>query len=219
MTQACRCRQFAGSRRTIFRRLPGVPGSIGDPHVREAGTIGGSVANNDPNADYPGRLPWAWRDHHHLQAQNSGRRIFHRHVLDRARAGRDHHQDFIPDRQESRLSEVQASRRPALRWSACSCRSAASDIRVAVTGAGSNGVFRVKEFEEALKKRFAPKSLEGAEREARRPQQRHPCRRGLSRAPDRRAGAARGRGRGEAVTFFLIGAQSCGESHFAGLGA
>ena len=36
-----------------------------------------------------------------------------------------------------------------------------SDIRVAVTGAGANGVFRVKAFEEALKKRFAPKSLEG----------------------------------------------------------
>jgi aerobic carbon-monoxide dehydrogenase medium subunit len=30
-----------------------------------------------------------------------------------------------------------------------------------VTGAGSNGVFRVPSFEEALKKRFGPKSLEG----------------------------------------------------------
>jgi carbon-monoxide dehydrogenase medium subunit len=36
-----------------------------------------------------------------------------------------------------------------------------SENRVAVTGAGSNGVFRVKSFEEALKKRFSPKSLEG----------------------------------------------------------
>ncbi len=35
------------------------------------------------------------------------------------------------------------------------------EIRVAVTGAGANGVFRVKSFEEALKKRFGPKSLEG----------------------------------------------------------
>ena len=32
---------------------------------------------------------------------------------------------------------------------------------MAATGAGSNGVFRVTAFEEALKKRFAPKSLEG----------------------------------------------------------
>src|SRR5271166_2960552 len=27
--------------------------SIGDPHVRNRGTIGGSLANNDPAADYP----------------------------------------------------------------------------------------------------------------------------------------------------------------------
>ena len=36
-----------------------------------------------------------------------------------------------------------------------------SEVRVAVTGAGANGAFRVPQFEEALKKRFAPKSLEG----------------------------------------------------------
>src|SRR5207237_3707239 len=36
-----------------------------------------------------------------------------------------------------------------------------SEIRVAVTGAGASGVFRVPAFEEALKKRFAAKSLEG----------------------------------------------------------
>ncbi len=36
-----------------------------------------------------------------------------------------------------------------------------SEIRVAVTGAGASGVFRVASFEEALKKRFAAKSLDG----------------------------------------------------------
>ena len=36
-----------------------------------------------------------------------------------------------------------------------------SDIRVAVTGAGASGVFRVTAFEEALKKRFGAKSLDG----------------------------------------------------------
>ena len=36
-----------------------------------------------------------------------------------------------------------------------------SEIRVAVTGAGASGVFRVTSFEEALKKRFGAKSLEG----------------------------------------------------------
>jgi aerobic carbon-monoxide dehydrogenase medium subunit len=36
-------------------------------------------------------------------------------------------------------------------------------VRVAVTGAGSEGVFRVTAFEEALKKRFAAKALDGIE--------------------------------------------------------
>src|SRR5271155_3810156 len=33
--------------------LAHLAGLIGDPAVRHRGTIGGSVANNDPNADYP----------------------------------------------------------------------------------------------------------------------------------------------------------------------
>ncbi len=70
-----------------------------------------------------------------------------------------------------------------------------SDVRVAVTGAGSDGVFRVTAFEEALKKRFAAKALDGIDGAGRRPQQRHPRQRGISRASDRRAGAPRGRGR------------------------
>ena len=36
-----------------------------------------------------------------------------------------------------------------------------SNVRVAVTGAGSNGVFRHEAMEQALAKRFNPKSLEG----------------------------------------------------------
>jgi carbon-monoxide dehydrogenase medium subunit len=33
--------------------LAALAAGIGDPHVRHRGTIGGSLANNDPNADYP----------------------------------------------------------------------------------------------------------------------------------------------------------------------
>ena len=36
--------------------LAELAGRIGDPHVRHRGTIGGSVANNDPAADYPAAL-------------------------------------------------------------------------------------------------------------------------------------------------------------------
>jgi aerobic carbon-monoxide dehydrogenase medium subunit len=33
--------------------LAGLAGGIGDPQVRNRGTLGGSLANNDPSADYP----------------------------------------------------------------------------------------------------------------------------------------------------------------------
>ena len=36
--------------------LAALAGMIGDPHVRHMGTIGGSVANADPAADYPAAL-------------------------------------------------------------------------------------------------------------------------------------------------------------------
>jgi carbon-monoxide dehydrogenase medium subunit len=42
--------------KALRKAIPGLStlaGGIGDPHVRHKGTIGGSVANNDPAADYP----------------------------------------------------------------------------------------------------------------------------------------------------------------------
>ena len=39
--------------RTAIPSLCRLADEIGDPHVRHRGTIGGSVANNDPAADYP----------------------------------------------------------------------------------------------------------------------------------------------------------------------
>ena len=43
----------------LKKAIPGLSalaGGIGDAHVRHKGTIGGSVANNDPSADYPSAL-------------------------------------------------------------------------------------------------------------------------------------------------------------------
>ena len=104
----------------------------------------------------------------------------------------------LPDRQEGGLREV-----PQPGLGLCAGRrvrvaSAARDIRVAVTGAGSNGVFRVKSFEEALKKRFSPKSLEGMTIPADGMNARHPRQRRIPRASGRRAGAP-GAGEGVAV--------------------
>jgi aerobic carbon-monoxide dehydrogenase medium subunit len=45
--------------RVVQQAVPGLAalaGGIGDPQVRNRGTLGGSVANNDPAADYPAAL-------------------------------------------------------------------------------------------------------------------------------------------------------------------
>jgi len=140
--------------------LAHLAGLIGDPAVRHRGTIGGSIANNDPNADYP------------AACLGLGATI----VTNKRRIKAD---DFFTGMFSTALeaSEIitkvifplpkkaayQKFRNQASRFALVGVfvSKRGSDIRVAVTGAGSNGVFRVKSFEEALKKRFSPKSLEG----------------------------------------------------------
>ena len=70
-----------------------------------------------------------------------------------------YHQGQLPARRRRPPTRNSATRLRASRWSACSSPSAAGDPRGGHRR-GRNGVFRVKAFEEALKKRFSPKSLE-----------------------------------------------------------
>ena len=147
----------------LQQALPGlasVPASVGDPQVRNRGTIGGSIANNDPNADYP------------AACLGLGATI----ITNKRRIAAD---DFFTGMFSTALEEGEIITRisfpiakkaayekfkhPASGFALVGVfvSKRGSDIRVAVTGAGSNGVFRVKSFEEALKKRFAAKSLEG----------------------------------------------------------
>lgn len=149
--------------REVIENLPGlasVPASIGDPHVRQAGTIGGSIANNDPNADYPAACLGLG-----ATIVTSKRKI----------AADDFFTGMFSTALESdeiitkvsfpvaKKAAYQKFKHPASGFALVGVfvSKRGSDIRVAVTGAGSNGVFRVREFEEALKKRFSPKSLEG----------------------------------------------------------
>jgi carbon-monoxide dehydrogenase medium subunit len=147
----------------VQEALPGlasVPGSIGDPQVRNRGTIGGSIANNDPNADYPaaclGLGATIITNKRRIAADDFFTGMFSTALEDNEiitkvsfpiakKAG---YEKFKHPASGFALVGVFVSKR-------------GSEIRVAVTGAGSNGVFRVKSFEEALKKRFAAKSLEG----------------------------------------------------------
>ena len=140
--------------------LATVPASIGDPHVRLAGTIGGSIANNDPNADYPAACLGLG-----ATIITSKRKVaadeFFTGMFETA---------LEPDEIITKISfplakkaAYQKFKHPASGFALVGVfvSKRSPDIRVAVTGAGANGVFRVTAFEEALKKRFSPKSLEG----------------------------------------------------------
>ena len=147
----------------VLAALPGlaaVPGSVGDPQVRNRGTIGGSIANNDPNADYPAAVlglgATIITNKRRIAADDFFQGMFTTALEDGEIivkvsfpiAKKAAYEKFKHPASGFALVGVFVSKR-------------ASDIRVAVTGAGSNGVFRVPSFEEALKKRFAAKSIEG----------------------------------------------------------
>ncbi|MGJ4903557.1 xanthine dehydrogenase family protein subunit M [Bradyrhizobium sp. HKCCYLS2058] len=133
---------------------------IGDPAVRHRGTIGGSIANNDPTADYPAAClalgATIVTNKRKLKAEEFFLGLFTTalepdEIITKVSFPLAKKAAYVKFRnQASRyaLVGVFVARRP-------------SDVRVAVTGAGGNGVFRVPAFEEALQKRFSPKVLEG----------------------------------------------------------
>jgi len=133
---------------------------IGDPHVRNRGTIGGSIANNDPSADYPAAClaldATIVTDRRTIAADDFFQGIFTT-ALDEG--------EIIT--KVSFRAPAQGAyakfRNPASRYALVGVFVAqyADGVRVAVTGAGSNGVFRATAMEEALSRNFAPEALDG----------------------------------------------------------
>ena len=76
--------------------LAKLAGLIGDPAVRHKGTIGGSIANNDPGADYPAAVLGLGATVVTNRRDDQGRRILHRPVHDGAGGRRGHHQGRLP---------------------------------------------------------------------------------------------------------------------------
>jgi len=135
-------------------------GMIGDPAVRHMGTIGGSVANNDPTADYPAAClalgATIITNKRRIKADDFFTGMFSTplepaEIITKVSFP-------IPNKAAYQKFRNQASRYALV---GVFVAKRGSEIRVTVTGAGANGVFRVTAFEEALKKRFSPKSLEG----------------------------------------------------------
>ena len=140
--------------------LAALAGGIGDPHVRNRGTLGGSVANNDPAADYPAAV------------LGLGATI----RTDRRTIAAD---DFFDGLFTTKLSEGEIITaiefpvptragyvkfpHPASRYClvAVMVSEGPQGVRVAVTGASQQGVFRAKEIEAALAKSFTVKAIDG----------------------------------------------------------
>ena len=111
----------------LQQALPGlasVPASVGDPQVRNRGTIGGSIANNDPNADYPAAC---WGSAPPSSPTSGGSRpTISSPACSRPRWKTARSSPRSVSRSPRRRPTRSSSTRPrALRWSACSCPSAA----------------------------------------------------------------------------------------------
>lgn len=144
----------------LIPALAQLAGGIGDPHVRNRGTMGGSLANNDPAADYPAAV------------LGLGGTV----VTDRREIAAD---DYFQGLFTTALEEGEVIVRvvypvperagyvkmphPASRYCLVGVMvsKGASGVRVAVTGAGQDGVFRVPEMEARLAESFTVDALAG----------------------------------------------------------
>ncbi len=134
--------------------------AIGDPHVRHRGTIGGSVANNDPAADYPaGVLALAATVHTTKRAISAD--DFFTGLFSTALDENEIITHFDVPVPTSFAYAKFAN--PASRFALVGVAVArtASGVRVAVTGAGASGVYRLPAAEAALSSSFAASAVNG----------------------------------------------------------
>lgn len=145
--------------RTAIPALADLADGIGDPQVRNRGTIGGSIANNDPAADYPAALV----------ALGATVRTSKRELAA---------EDFFTGMFETALEEDEIVTEvsfptvekaayakfpnPASRYAIVGVFVAkgSDGVKVAVTGAGP-AVFRVAAMESALTSNFSADALNG----------------------------------------------------------
>jgi carbon-monoxide dehydrogenase medium subunit len=130
---------------------------IGDPAVRNRGTIGGSIANNDPAADYPSAVvalgATVITNKRKIAADDFFKGMFETAL----EPGEIITAVQFPIPEKAAYSKFP---NPASRYAIVGVFVAktGSGVRVAVTGAGP-GVFRQKDMEAALGKSFAPDAV------------------------------------------------------------
>lgn len=133
---------------------------IGDPHVRHMGTIGGSIANNDPAADYPAAMV-ALGATIVTNSREIAADAFFTGLFETALE----EGEIVTAVKFTAPDQCGYSKfpNPASRYALTGVFVAkrGDDVRVAVTGAGDDGVFRAAEIEAALSKNFDTSALEG----------------------------------------------------------
>ena len=143
--------------RAAIPPLADLAGQIGDPQVRNSGTIGGSVANNDPAADYPAALlalsATVVSNRRSISADE-----FFLGMFETALEGQEIIESIrfpVP-----RRAGYAKFPNPASRYAVVGVFVAETGdgIRVAVTGAGPS-VFRVPRMEEALSRTFSAAAI------------------------------------------------------------
>jgi carbon-monoxide dehydrogenase medium subunit len=127
--------------------------SIGDPMVRNMGTIGGSIANNDPAADYPAALIGLGATVKTNQREITADDFFTGMFMTSLKPGEVIESVNFP--KPKRAAYMKFSN-PASRYAIVGVFVAdtGNGVRVAVTGAGAC-VFRVPEMEKALASKFS----------------------------------------------------------------
>jgi carbon-monoxide dehydrogenase medium subunit len=131
---------------------------IGDDAVRHRGTIGGSLANNDPAADYPAAVlalnATIKTDRRSIKADEFFQGMF-------ATALQQGELITAVEFPAPEKAAYEKFRNPASRYAIVGVYVAKtpSGVRVAVTGAGQNGVFRHTAMEQALSANFSPDAV------------------------------------------------------------
>lgn len=145
--------------RKAIPALASLAGGIGDPAVRHRGTIGGSVANNDPAADYPSAV-LALGATVHTNKRDIAADDFFTDMFETALEEGEIITSFtFPVPSKAAYSKFP---NPASRYAVVGVFVAqtAGGVRVAVTGAGPC-VFRASDMEAALGSNFSASALDG----------------------------------------------------------
>ena len=147
----------------LRKAIPGLAtlaGGIGDPHVRHKGTVGGSIANNDPAADYPSACLALGATIHTSERKTPADKFFTGMFSTALKPSEIITAVEFPLAKKCGYAKFP---NPASLYAMVGvfvAQMGDGSVRVAVTGAGAS-VFRVPEMEAALAKKFAAASLDG----------------------------------------------------------